>query len=189
MADRGWEELHKAVAELWGYDQGWPTHGNAPLAIAAGVALRESEVGRLRAWVDDLQSGMYVNCVYCGHRYGPNETTPVSMADALKAHIEECPDHPMSALREEVQRLRAALALPRLGAALARPAEPVGEWRPIETAPRDGTEVLTLRRAGLMSVAAYLPHGKAEWCCADGGRLLNVTHWMPLPDPPEVPHG
>jgi len=23
------------------------------------------------AWVNDLQSDMYVNCVYCGHRYGP----------------------------------------------------------------------------------------------------------------------
>lgn len=57
------------------------------------------EIERLKAWVADLQSGMYVNCVYCGHRYGPGETTPVSMADALKAHIETCPEHPMSAMR------------------------------------------------------------------------------------------
>lgn len=54
---------------------------------------------KLRAWVADCQSGMYVNCVYCGHRYGPGETTPVSMADALKAHIERCDEHPMAALR------------------------------------------------------------------------------------------
>src|SRR6202035_247283 len=59
-----------------------------------------AENRRLLAWVADLQSGMYVNCVYCGHRYGPSETTPVSMADALKAHIEVCPEHPMSVLRE-----------------------------------------------------------------------------------------
>lgn len=57
-----------------------------------------AEVEHLRAWVSDLQSGMYVNCVYCGHRYGPGETTPVSMADALKAHIAQCPEHPMSGL-------------------------------------------------------------------------------------------
>ena len=53
---------------------------------------------RHRQWVADLQSGMFVNCVYCGHRYGPGETTPVAMADALKAHIVACPEHPMSAL-------------------------------------------------------------------------------------------
>lgn len=62
-----------------------------------------AENKRLQEWIADLQSGMYVNCVYCGHRYGPGETTPVSMADALKTHVEQCPDHPMS-------KLRAALA-------------------------------------------------------------------------------
>lgn len=105
-----WEELRRAAAELWDEDpETWPEHGNAPLAIAAGIALANGEIDRLRRWVDDLQSGMYVNCVYCGHRYGPGETTPVTMADALKAHIEECPRHPMGALRAEIRRLRTDL--------------------------------------------------------------------------------
>ena len=65
------------------------------------------EIVKLRQWVSDLQSGMYVNCVYCGHRYGPNDgTTPVSMADALKEHIEHCPKHPMSALKAENEELK-----------------------------------------------------------------------------------
>jgi DNA-directed RNA polymerase subunit RPC12/RpoP len=59
----------------------------------------DAEIRRLEQMVDDLQSEMYVNCVYCGHRYGPRETTPVSMADALKAHIETCQKHPMSRMR------------------------------------------------------------------------------------------
>ena len=63
------------------------------------------EVRRLQAWVGDLQSGLYVNCVYCGHQYGPRETTPVSMAAALKAHVEQCPKHPMAALRARVEEL------------------------------------------------------------------------------------
>jgi DNA-directed RNA polymerase subunit RPC12/RpoP len=50
----------------------------------------------LRQWVDDLQSGMYINCVYCGYRYGPKENTPVTMADILKEHMEKCPEHPLS---------------------------------------------------------------------------------------------
>lgn len=74
----------------------------------------ERQVSKLRSWVDDLQSGMYVNCVYCGHRYGPQETTPVSMADALKAHIEQCPDHPMSQLKAEKEFLHQQLENLRL---------------------------------------------------------------------------
>lgn len=61
------------------------------------------EVDHLQAWVHDLLSGMYVNCVYCGHRYGPSPDTPVSMADALKAHIVVCPRHPLAQLRAAVQ--------------------------------------------------------------------------------------
>lgn len=79
---------------------------------------------RLTAWIDDLQSGMYVNCVYCGHRYGPGETTPVSMSDALKAHVEQCPQHPMSALRAENERLRAAL-----NTAMWAMRQPLDEWK------------------------------------------------------------
>jgi len=82
---------------------------------AAALAAQAQEIERLTAWVSDLQSGLYVNCVYCGHRYGPGETTPVSMADALKAHIEQCPKHPMSALKQ-----RAEAAEARLGEATAR---------------------------------------------------------------------
>ena len=58
----------------------------------------ETENVQLMKWVADLQSGMYVNCVYCGHRYGPKDKVPASMADALKQHIAQCPAHPMSAL-------------------------------------------------------------------------------------------
>lgn len=57
-----------------------------------------AEIMRLKQWVADCQSGMYINCVYCGHQYGPAENTPVSKADMLKEHISVCPDHPMSRL-------------------------------------------------------------------------------------------
>lgn len=59
------------------------------------------------------------------------------------------------------------------------------EWQPIETAPKDETEILTLRKGGMTAVAIYFPHQEAEWCCVDGMHLLNVTHWMPLPEPPK----
>ena len=62
---------------------------------------------KLEAWIDDLQSGMYINCVYCGHRYGPNtprvETT---MRKALEEHIASCPKHPLSKAKSELEQAR-----------------------------------------------------------------------------------
>lgn len=74
------------------------------------VVEMQKDNARMQDWVNDLQSGMYVNCVYCGHRYGPEDQVPTSMADALKEHIEHCPKHPMSALKAENDQLKAALS-------------------------------------------------------------------------------
>lgn len=68
------------------------------------------EIQRLTQWVNDLQSKMYVNCVYCGHRYGPNETTPVTMANVLREHVEQCKFHPMSIYRQRVVELETTAA-------------------------------------------------------------------------------
>lgn len=76
-----------------------------------------AETARLQRWVDDLQSGMYVNCVYCGHQYGPREDTPHTMADVLRAHIEECPQHPLSLARAKIDALVAQNNRLRLDAA------------------------------------------------------------------------
>jgi hypothetical protein len=69
------------------------------------------EIARLRNWIADLQSGMFINCVYCGHRYGPDPGTPVAMADVLKAHIEVCPEHPASKLKAALVDAKEALKL------------------------------------------------------------------------------
>ena len=68
-----------------------------------------AENRRLVDWVVDLQSGLYVNCVYCGHRYGPGETTPTSMADVLKEHIGTCTEHPLSAALARIAELESSL--------------------------------------------------------------------------------
>jgi hypothetical protein len=69
----------------------------------------ESRMAEMRRWVDDLQSHMFVNCVYCGHRYGPDPGTPVAMAEVLKRHIEKCPEHPLRAAMEKIEKLKDAL--------------------------------------------------------------------------------
>lgn len=71
----------------------------------------KAENERYKQWVNDLQAGMYVNCVYCGHRYGPENKVASSMADALKQHIEQCPEHPMSMLKAENAELKSQLTI------------------------------------------------------------------------------
>ena len=70
------------------------------LAMLSRQFLRAlEEIERYKAWVADCQSGMYVNCVYCGHRYGPKDKVPVAMAEMLKQHVASCPKHPMAKLK------------------------------------------------------------------------------------------
>ncbi len=73
---------------------------------------KHTRMNELRHWIDDLQSDMFINCVYCGHRYGPSDEVPASMADVLKEHIEQCPDHPMSELKTLLKDLELWLCEP-----------------------------------------------------------------------------
>ncbi len=83
------------------------------------------------------------------------------------------------------------------------------EWQPIETAPKDGTEILLCEvvkwnqgtydeQGKCMSIPRidYIHHVAAyidvEWFVAEKGAgyeyqaiiMENPTHWMPLPPPP-----
>jgi hypothetical protein len=72
------------------------------------------------------------------------------------------------------------------------------EWRPIETAPRDGTPILACVSGygdeelwpgrGPITVywGTYHPNspGKGAWRDGNGHRRPHLTHWMPLPEPP-----
>lgn len=66
-------------------------------------------------------------------------------------------------------------------------------WQPIETAPKDGTSViLAAVRDGKYVVGEGLWEGDAWWWANEWGdyntdqieMYRQVTHWMPLPDPP-----
>jgi hypothetical protein len=80
-----------------------------PQGCEKQLAELEAENERLREWVKDLQSGMFINCVYCGHRYGPKDEVPASMADVLTAHVEKCSEHPLSAAKERIADLEGAV--------------------------------------------------------------------------------
>jgi|GEM_PF-1728610 len=82
----------------------------------------------------------------------------------------------------------------------------IAEWRPIETAPKDGTEII-LRKADRVSAGNWIDpvristephattgepvqlveHEEGFWQSWDGGFADDdePTHWMPLPEPPK----
>lgn len=60
---------------------------------------------------------------------------------------------------------------------------PTQGWQPIETAPKDDTNVLVFCE-GLVWVASYY-HGMWWFEKRDDISLSEPTHWMPLPEPPK----
>ena len=54
-------------------------------------------------------------------------------------------------------------------------------WQPIETAPKDGT-VIIVYAPDFFQTAAWVGNG---WTNAANSWLGDVTHWMPLPEPPK----
>jgi polyhydroxyalkanoate synthesis regulator phasin len=86
-------------------------HKQAAPILQERIGELEQQVERLELHVNDLQSGMYINCVYCGHRYGPADSHAATvkdgkpMAEALREHISVCPEHPLSHATQQVERL------------------------------------------------------------------------------------
>ena len=101
----------------------------------------------------------------------------------------------IAAAREDL-RLFEALGKPRALELIA--ALEAMQWRPIETAPRDGTEILTIRENGFIGKAVWYdnPFGRKDTVIENAsGKWWSVTHWKPLDAPPapeaakEVDHG
>jgi hypothetical protein len=70
----------------------------------------------------------------------------------------------------------------------------MSEWRPIETAPKDGSRVLLwLDCLSECYIGRWQPRGRSPntWAVAFGSQATSLasgpTHWMPLPAPPESP--
>ena len=79
--------------------------------------------------------------------------------------------------------------------------KPLTGWQPIETAPRDGTEILMTNGVDVSSGQWFSEYGgtydqegapngdgcDAGWTDWSGGMQPDPTHWMPLPPPPIEP--
>jgi len=57
-----------------------------------------------------------------------------------------------------------------------------GGWKPISTAPKDGTEILGYwARSKVYGLTEWRGDG---WIDEEGDPVSDPTHWMPLPEPP-----
>lgn len=59
------------------------------------------------------------------------------------------------------------------------------EWLPIESAPKDGRDILLYRPGWMSSMCVgYWNLTYKIWRAVEGPQFINVTHWTPLPPPP-----
>lgn len=67
------------------------------------------------------------------------------------------------------------------------------QWQPIETAPRDGTEILACDKNGIKAIIAFLKEGKTLFgkifSISMENRALESSYcaviWTPIPQPPK----
>jgi hypothetical protein len=58
------------------------------------------------------------------------------------------------------------------------------QWQPIETAPKDDTDVLVLCDHGIISIGSFC--GTMWWIEQVTYEKREPTHWMPLPERPRI---
>lgn len=127
-------------------------------------------------------------CPFCGSEphYSEREDEDIATHNIVKwksVHCLEC-----DAQQEMPDGYEGGTAVERWNRRAPTAKPDSNGWLPIESAPKDGTAVLTYRAAGFVAVAEYI--GPAhEWCIVDGLELIEVTHWQPLPAPPVSEEG
>ena len=63
----------------------------------------------------------------------------------------------------------------------------MGEWQPIDSAPRHGDLLLHNVTGGWVKIGRFYSSGNDQslWFKSDYGSHLKPTHWQPLPAPPK----
>lgn len=182
-------------------------NANDIIEKCAGIAEADGEECMNRAnesaGVDDQKRSIWTTCAMTGTQIArairalksslPAETANEAMVErALRAYYPQAAEKKLS--EDAYRKMRAALE----AAALA----PVDDgWRPIESAPKDGTTILvSFGTRGVHAVAWCEPSGFDHeiWCVDDGKhgpyalrgwsekpRPTAPTHWRPLPAPPK----
>jgi len=171
MPDQDHASLERVRQWLEGGAQPSMTDVGAVLALALALALRQGPVSGEAA--DDIIERCAIAAEAqdrAGHEWVP---------DSLWANI----------LRRAGENVRALKASPS-----AIPAGGEGEgWRPIESAPRDGTRILAWQDGDLYAVEwVYEAPDEGYWIARCGQPVVTPptpTHWMPPPPAPSQEGG
>ena len=64
----------------------------------------------------------------------------------------------------------------------------MSDWQPISTAPKDGRRIIASTPSYTEPLILYWAknNGLSAWHDWDLDPYTDVTHWQPLPDPPEA---
>lgn len=141
-------------------------------AEAAEAALKQAQAER-----DAMASGDGDRVIICCHcNTGLPHASAKDRQDAIekmKAHESVCSANPL--VRENA-KLRADLA------AAKQALRDATEWRPIETAPRDGTWVFTRdKHDPAQPIACRWRQDCKAWQDFFGEVWASETHWLPIP--------
>lgn len=85
--------------------------------------------------------------------------------------------HLREAIENRDDEWRAALAA-------SAPSREVPGWMPIETAPKDGKDLLVFTTDQLVRLAFFDRAREGVWSCWPGRERIYPTHWIPLPAAP-----
>jgi len=99
--------------------------------------------------------------------------------EAQLHELRECPPIAVNAADLTFDKMR-SLFYDAFAALAINASKP--QWRPIETAPRDGTQVIVCRNDGGYIGGAHFVAD--NWWALEKESHCNPTHWQPLPEPP-----
>ena len=202
LQDAEIEKLRDVLSGVLWMAEEWFNHGGDETAFS------DDHAASLEAARAELEGRVMADCKHCAALRAEVERLRADIAYADK-HAEKV-ESLLWGTAKEREKLRAALerllraknekdahgdtpvyqalkagAWDEARAVLSASQPAPSPWRLIETAPTDGTVVLVFaaERDGLAAfqcTAAY--HEDAGWCVDE---LREVTHWMPLPPPPQ----
>lgn len=127
----------------------------------------------------------------------PKELSPTQRIVALECaqRLEDCTESTLSLaggayLRAQLNQISDEQFDDRIRAIVAEWAAGQSQWRPIETAPKDGTDFIGMRRDEnrlLVLTTRYRKYAYSDvWenLEYDAVSPWSPSHWMPLPEPP-----
>lgn len=104
--------------------------------------------------------------------------------DYFRAVLVNIKKHSHEALKKESGFIELASEINRWSIEAFQELEKLDNWQPIETAPRDGRDVLLFDYSGVSVIGCWN-------IIADDGFFsteylpVDASHWMPLPEPPK----